>query len=184
MRSRGARRGPGSGPDLTIFEIPGELVVRLARAQDVAEIGALAAGAYVGAGFVSEDDEYVGELRDAAGRREGAELWVAAVADRICGTVTYCPPGSVYRELAAPGEGEFRMLAVVPEARGKGIARALVRRCLERTAELGLNALVLCSMVEMTPAHALYVASGFRRDPALDWEPVPGVRLVGFRATI
>jgi hypothetical protein len=39
----------------------------------------------------------------------------------------------------------------------------------------------LSSLPEMTAAHALYAASGFRRAPELDWNPVPRVRLWAFR---
>jgi GNAT superfamily N-acetyltransferase len=80
----------------------------------------------------------------------------------------------VYRELAGPGEGEFRMLAVDPSARRRGLAKALVGRCRDRCRELGLDGLVLCTLEEMAPAHALYRSLGFRRDPGLDWEPAPG----------
>jgi GNAT superfamily N-acetyltransferase len=76
------------------------------------------------------------------------------------------------------------MLAVDPATRGRGLGRALVRRCLERCAELGLSGLVLCSLEEMTPAHALYRSLGFWRDRDLDWEPAPGVCLIGFRTDV
>jgi hypothetical protein len=36
-------------------------------------------------------------------------------------------------------------------------------------------------MTSMTAAHRLYARLGFRRDPGLDWSPVPGVDLVAFR---
>jgi len=43
--------------------------------------------------------------------------------------------------------------------------------------------LVLCSMQEMSPAHALYTSMGFVRDPALDWKVDSDVTLIGFRTT-
>ena len=52
----------------------------------------------------------------------------------LLGSVTSCPPGSPWRELSVEGEGEFRMLAVAPAARGRGVGEALVRQCEERAA--------------------------------------------------
>jgi ribosomal protein S18 acetylase RimI-like enzyme len=162
----------------------GSLALRLAEPADTTTVGDLTVRAYAEAGYLSVDDDYATELRDAESRRLGAELWVATVDGGVCATVTFCPPGSVFRELARPGEGELRMLAVDPCVRGRGLGRALVGTCLRRCAALGLDFLVLCSLEEMTPAHALYRAQGFRRDAGLDWEPAPGVRLVGFRADV
>jgi ribosomal protein S18 acetylase RimI-like enzyme len=168
--------------DSSTGSVAGDTVVlRLAAPADVSAVGDLTVRAYVDDGYVAADDDYAGQLRAAEDRFRDAELWVATVGDTVSATVTFCPPGSVYRELAGPGEGEFRMLAVDPSARRRGLAKALVGRCRDRCRELGLDGLVLCTLEEMAPAHALYRSLGFRRDPGLDWEPAPGVRLVGFR---
>ncbi len=62
--------------------------------------------------------------------------------------------------MARPGEGEFRMLAVAPSARGRGVAEALVRTCVERSVELGYTALVLSSMPVQQPAQRIYARLG------------------------
>jgi ribosomal protein S18 acetylase RimI-like enzyme len=130
-------------------------------------------------------DGYVARLRDAATRDREAELWVATPEDRddeILGCVTLCPPGSPWRELSGgPDEGEFRMLAVAPEARGRGVGEALARMCLDRFRAEGARAVVICSLPQMTSAHRIYERLGFRRVPELDWSPVPGVELHGYR---
>ena len=103
-------------------------------------------------------------------------MYVATLADLpgvLAGTVTFCPEGSPWSELARPGEGEFRMLAVAPEARRRGVAEALVGVCLERSTELGYTAVVLCSLPQQEPAHRIYRRLGFRRTPDLDWSPRP-----------
>ncbi len=164
--------------------MPGGIEIRLAGADDVGAVSDLTVRSYVDAGFVAAGDDYVAELGDAAGRLSGAELWVATVEGQVRASVTFCPPGRSYRELAGPGEAEFRMLAVHPVARGLGLARALVRRCFDRCAELELTGMVLCSLPDMTAAHALYASLGFHREPRLDWRPAPGVVLLGFRATV
>ena len=158
--------------------------IRLARMAEADQIGELTLRAYATDGFISAEDDYAAELTDAAGRLAGAEVWVATVAGDLLGTVTFCAPGSPYRELARDREGEFRMLAIDPAARGRGLALALVQRCLDRCTELGLSEVVLCSMAEMSVAHSLYASMGFVRDPSLDWEPARGVVLLGFRAPV
>jgi ribosomal protein S18 acetylase RimI-like enzyme len=158
------------------------LVIRPAHDDELAAVGALTFDAYAADGFVMPESDYATQLRDATGRAREAELYVAVGEDgSLIGTVTYCPEGSAYREVAAPGEGEFRMLAVAPGARGRGVAEALVRMCVERSVELGYDALVLSSMPLQEQAHRLYARVGFRRTPELDWKPVPTVDLIAFR---
>ncbi len=153
--------------------------VRLARDDELDDVGAVTLAAY--APFVPAGSEYAAQLRDARARAAGAELYVAVGDDgRVRGTVTGCPPGSPWRELAARDEGEFRMLAVDPAWAGRGVGTALVRRVLDRAREDGARGMVLCSMAEMTPAHRLYERLGFVRDPARDWSPVAGVALLAF----
>ena len=72
------------------------------------------------------------------------------------------------------------MLAVAPEQRRRGVARALVGVCLERAIEHGYTAVVLSSLAEQTRAHRLYEGLGFRRLPDRDWSPAEGVVLWAF----
>ncbi len=153
--------------------------VRLAEPDELARVGEITAAAY--AEFTTgPDDSYVERLRDAASRAVQAELWVATEHGDLLGTVTWCPPGSPWRELAKPNEGELRMLAVAPAARGRGAGRALVERCEERARGDGATAMVLSSLPQMTAAHRIYLQGGYRRAPERDWSPVPGVQLIAF----
>lgn len=128
------------------------------------------------------DDPYLERLSDAAARHRDAELWVATPegSDEVLGNVTVCPPGSPWREIARADEGEFRMLAVTPSARGRGVGEALARLAIRRAAEQGADAVAISSLADMHAAHRLYARLGFVRDPARDWSPTPGVRLVAF----
>ncbi len=94
--------------------------------------------------------------------------------------MTFCPQGSPWGELAQPGEGEFRMLAVRPSARGQGVAQALLSLVLERSRELGYHAIVLSTLPDMAGAHRLYQRMGFRRLPERDWSPAQDVDLIAF----
>jgi GNAT superfamily N-acetyltransferase len=159
------------------------LEVRRAAPSELEEVGRLTAAVYVGDGFMPETDDYVHVLSDAAGRADAAELWVAVDDDRIVGTVTFAPVGSEYREIARDDEGEFRMLAVDGQARGRGVGLALVQRCLDRSRELGYDGVRMSTMDRMTTAHRVYERLGFTRAPEDDWQPVPGVTLLAYALT-
>ena len=100
----------------------------------------------------------------------------------MLGSVTFCPVGSAYREIARADEGEFRMLAVSPSARGRGVGQELVALCLRRSRELGYAGVRMSTMDEMTSAHRIYGRLGFTRAPEDDWSPEPGVNLLAYAA--
>jgi GNAT superfamily N-acetyltransferase len=158
--------------------------VRRADVADFAAVAQVIVDAYVADGILTPGDDYAQVLANSAGRAANAELWVATISGAIVGSITFCPPGSSYRELARDGQGEFRMLGVAPAARGRGVAKALVAHCFDRCVDLDLNEIVICSMEVMTSAHALYDSFGFVRDESLDWRPIPDVLLLGFRAAV
>jgi hypothetical protein len=54
-----------------------------------------------------------------------------------------------------------------------------VEQCLDLSRAAGHSRMVICSQSTMVAAHALYERLGFVREPALDWQPVPGVELLG-----
>lgn len=157
------------------------LAVRPADRGELAAVGRLTLEAYAADGYLDEDDLYAAHLLDAGARAEAGLLLVAELDGQLVGTVTFCPPGSSFSEVALPGEGEFRMLAVAPAARRHGVAEALVRACIDRSRELGHHAVVLSSLPVQVAAHRLYRRLGFRRTPERDWSPREGIDLLGFR---
>ncbi|HEX5569477.1 MAG TPA: GNAT family N-acetyltransferase [Streptomyces sp.] len=166
-----------------------DITIRAARPEELDAVGELTARAYLADGLLGlgENDPYLPELRGARHRAEHAQLLVAVGPSDtggggggVLGTVTFTAHGGKYAELAGPGEGEFRMLAVRPEARGRGVGEALVRECVERARTLGLERLVLSSQSRMRTAHRLYRRLGFVRTPQRDWEPLPGLTLLAF----
>ncbi|MFI5733872.1 GNAT family N-acetyltransferase [Kribbella sp. NPDC051587] len=152
--------------------------IRRAQPDEYDAVGELTVEAYSHDGFVR--GEYAMTLRAAADRAVQAELWVAADADGLLGTVTYCPAGSPYREIGLDDEGEFRMLGVAGRARGLGIGTALTEHCIEQTRSRGLPRIVLSSAVYMKTAHRIYERLGFERLPERDWSPVAGIDLYAF----
>jgi ribosomal protein S18 acetylase RimI-like enzyme len=161
-----------------------EIRVRRATAEDYPAAGAVTLAAYQP--FLrGPDDDYAAWLVDAAARDAEAELWVA-VGDGgdLLGCVTLCPPGSPWREIARDDEGEFRMLAVSPDAQGRGVGRALVQLVLDRFHGDGAAAVVMSSLAEMRTAHRLYERLGFTRLTERDWHPLPEITLIAFRRTL
>ncbi|MEJ7833284.1 MAG: GNAT family N-acetyltransferase [Nocardioides sp.] len=156
--------------------------LRRATPEDHGPIGAVTIAAYEEFLLGAEDD-YRHRLLDTAGRDREAELWVATAEDsnEILGTVTICPEGSPWRELAEEGQGEFRMLAVSPAARRRGVGEALTQMVVDRLRAQGATSIVMSSLSEMAGAHRLYGRLGFERAPELDWHPVPEVSLIAFR---
>ncbi|AKH84704.1 acetyltransferase [Streptomyces sp. CNQ-509] len=171
-----------------------DFTVRPVRPEEYERAGELVAEAYLADGLLTfgEDDAYVHELRDVHRRAaaERAEVLVAvegdarAVGGDVLGSVTFVTAGSPFAELSGPGEGEFRMLAVAREARGRGVGEALVRACLDRSRELGAHRVVLSSTPQMGTAHRLYERLGFVRTPARDWLPLPDLPLWAFVADL
>ena len=162
--------------------------IRLARPEELPVVGEVTVAAYAPF-LLGPDDPYAARLRDTAARTGQAELWVAVSDDghgpaEVLGSVTTCPPGSPWREIARPDEGEFRMLSVAPGAQGQGVGAALVEHVLAHYRRAGARAVVLSSLVEMVAAHRLYARHGFTRLPDRDWSPVPDVHLIAFGTTL
>jgi ribosomal protein S18 acetylase RimI-like enzyme len=158
------------------------LEIRHAAAAEFPVLADLCAVAY--APFVGGDHMYLAELRDVARRAAQAELLVAADDGRVRGTVTFVPDGGTFGEIAGPQEAEFRMLAVDPAARGRGVGTALLRRVLDDSRRRGRTGVVCSSLPEMRAAHRIYERLGFRRVPQRDWSPIPGVELLAFAVSL
>ncbi|MEJ7585315.1 MAG: GNAT family N-acetyltransferase [Acidimicrobiales bacterium] len=160
--------------------------IRTVRAAEHEGLAALTVEAYTSLpGDVIQPD-YRAELADVAGRAAVATVLVAVdSAGALLGGVTLVPgPDNPLAEHTVDGASSMRMLAVAPDVQGQGIGEALVRACIARTAGAGATELVLHTAGWMHSAHRLYARLGFRRDPALDWTPAPGVDLLGFRLSL
>jgi ribosomal protein S18 acetylase RimI-like enzyme len=161
------------------------VTVRAAVPADYDAIARVSVAAYEADGQLKDGGFYAATLADVASRAVAGELYVAVDgADAVLGAVTFVLHGSAYAELSGPGEAEFRMLAVDPAVQGRGVGEALARACVRRAGELGCSAVVICTRDFAASAQRLYARLGFVREPALDWSPGPGVRLLGLRLTL
>lgn len=162
-----------------------DTTIRPAADGDLAQLGRLTVRAYVAGGHLAATDAYLVQLADPAGRREGCDLLVAVDGDGgLLGGVSLVHPHSPQREIAGPGEAEIRVLAVDPDAQGRGVGAALVAACLDRARAAGYPAVALCVIEGNEGAARLYDRFGFVRDPDRDWEPGPGVRLRAYRLAL
>lgn len=170
--------------------LPPAPVIREARPEEYAAAGQVTLAAYQQDGLLAGTDDYAETLLDTKRRAHEASLLVAVdeaagkAESSVLGTATYCPPGSPYHELSGPGEGEFRMLAVAPAARGRGVGELLVRTILRLARADGHRAVVLSTTTGAHRAHRLYERLGFGRVPDRDWQPVPGLTLIAYRREI
>jgi ribosomal protein S18 acetylase RimI-like enzyme len=116
----------------------------------------------------------------------GVERIVAELNGVIVGSVVLFPAhtnayGRTVFELQYP---EIRMLAVSPEARGKGIAAALVLECIRRAKISGFQSIGLHTADYMESAVKLYQRMGFQRQPEFDFEPAnDGIIVKGYQLT-
>jgi ribosomal protein S18 acetylase RimI-like enzyme len=160
-----------------------DFVIRTARPGDFTALGELTTQVYRDLlPPLKEARSYLDRMRDVRSRAGDTELLVAVdrADGEVLGGVSFVRPGSTYANVAGPGEGEFRLLAVAPAAQGRGVGEGLVRACLERAAELGLRRVVMATQPNMLTAHRLYTRLGFVRTPERDMSPLPGVSLWTF----
>ena len=129
--------------------------LRRIRPEEHAAAGDVCVAAYVPF-LLTAEDSYRAKLHDVARRDAEAEVWVAVDGDDLLGCVTHCPPGSPWHEIGLSHEGEFRMLAVHPDATGRGVGTALATLCEDFARAEGATAMALSSLHAMTGAHRIY----------------------------
>lgn len=116
--------------------------------------------------------------------QENVERIVAEIDGSIVGSVALFPAKTdayegLVDELDYP---EIRMLAVTPNARGKGVAAALISECMKRAKAQGFPAIGLHTADFMVSAMKLYERMGFERLPQYDFEPADdGIIVKAFR---
>ncbi len=115
-----------------------------------------------------------------------AALIVAERDGVIVGSVLLDPLETTTDATADANAGwpELRLLAVAPEARGRGVGRALLEECIRRARRAGSAALGLHTEDIMEVAMRMYEHSGFVRVPEVDFSPAAGVLVKGYRLSL
>ena len=166
--------------------MPSSYVVRDATASDRDAIRELTLRVYSEYARVMTPDAWAGldaAVRSALAEEDVAQRIVADDHGTLIGSVLLYPPAtSAYGGLAGASRvPELRLLAVAPEARGRGVGRTLVEECIRRARRDGATELGLHTSRSMVAAIQLYTRMGFERAPELDFQP-PGAELVeGYR---
>ena len=114
------------------------------------------------------------------------ERIVAERAGRVVGSVLLYPPrANAYAQGAVSASWpEVRLMAVLPGARGQGVATTLLRECERRARRTGATTLGLHTMDAMQAALRLYEREGFVRAPELDFHPAEDVLVKGYRLSL
>jgi GNAT superfamily N-acetyltransferase len=122
-----------------------------------------------------------------ANSNQDIERIVAELDGKIIGSVVLYPAHSDAYEgnVEKLNYPEIRMLAVDPEAQGKGIATALISECIERAKAKGCLAIGLHTGAFMKRAMSLYERLGFEHIPQYDFEPAnDGIIVKAYRLTL
>ncbi len=132
------------------------------------EAGRVAAEAY--REFVRSEDEdwnrYLGMIADVSGRADRTVVLVAWEDGRIIGTATLELDDRIEPDddpPLRPHEAHIRMLGVLPDARGRGIATQLMVACEDRAREAGRTLMTLHTTARMTAAQRMYESLGYIR---------------------
>ena len=152
------------------------VLVRLARTEELGRVAKVSVTAYTHDYDLPAD--YVASIADVAPRAREHEVWVAQdrATGSLLGTVTTPRPDANLSPLGREGELDFRLLAVAPAARGRGIGALLTAHVVVLARSRGLKRVVLNSGPDMIGAHRLYERLGFERLPARETTLLPDGR--------
>lgn len=101
----------------------------------------------------------------------GGELLLAKRGDHVLGCIALKP--------LEPKVAEIKRLFVRPQARGKGVGKALVEAAITTASKAGYGEIKLDTLAEMQAAIALYKAAGFAPIPPYGTHPYPGLVTLG-----
>lgn len=161
-----------------------QLEIREARPDEFEEAGRATIAAYAeffAPDGVDEDIEYLRAVGDVSGRAARTTILVAIDEGRIVGCVTLELDGRTDDdEGPLPQEhAHIRMLGVLPEARGRGIGRALMAECERHAREADKSVMTLHTTHLMAAAQVMYAGMGYERTD--DWVLPDGFVLLGYR---
>jgi GNAT superfamily N-acetyltransferase len=156
-----------------------EYTVRVAKENEFETIGKLLVKVYSqleGFPGVDEQPDYYKMLENvgALTAKPGVELLVAVSSDGVPGGAVvffndmqfYGSGGSATREKNASG---FRLLAVDPQLRGKGLGKLLTYECIRKARANHHENLVIHTTRSMMTAWKMYESIGFKRADDLDF---------------
>lgn len=116
-------------------------------------------------------EAYLREVCDTSTRASSSRLLVAELDSDVVGSVTFVPDAIHDGHPWPPGGSVIRLLAVHPQARRRGVARALSLYCIDLARRQGAAFVALHTAPFMTAARSLYQSLNFQRAPSHDFNP-------------
>ena len=104
----------------------------------------------------------------------GGDLLLAKRGDHVLGCIALRP-------LEPPHIAEIKRLFVRPQARGKGVGKALIGAAIAAAKQFGYDEIKLDTLPQMEGAIALYKATGFVPIPPYGSHPYPGLVTLGWK---
>ena len=147
------------------FDDDAPVRIRLVRPHELDAVARLTVEAYTRDYRLSET--YRRSLVEVHDRARSGEVWVAedTATGELLGTVWTPREGSRLSDVARDDELDFRLLAVAPDARGRGIGAALTEHVIGLARIRGVRRVVLNTGSSMVGAQRLYERLGFVRLP-------------------
>lgn len=106
-------------------------------------------------------------LRNIKERAEVAEFIIYRSGNDIIGSVAYCPAGKGDPTIFKPDTASLLLLAVHPQHRGQGIAKALTIECIAKAKNDKASSIGLFTSELMQSAQSLYRSLGFQQESEL-----------------
>jgi GNAT superfamily N-acetyltransferase len=156
------------------------MLIRDAKPSELPEIGTIRVAAYRADGFLAPGSGYEPTLRGLGADGDGHVLVAAGDDGALLGTVMLQGGPAGGPIVTGPDVAEIRALAVRPEARGRGLGRALLSAVIDLAVREHVRHLVLYTQAGMKAAHRLYADAGFVRLPEQDWSPQQDVDLLAY----
>lgn len=162
------------------------ITIASATIEDRPAIAELTRRSYSHYGLDSDPDwwkRYEQLTRDTLLFEERAERVVALQGNQLVGSVLLCPPyeWELDGKTICNPYPEMRLLAVSAEFRDRGIGGLLIADCERRTANGGFDSITLHTTELMQTAKSMYERRGYKRYPRIDFQPVPGFIVWGYR---
>jgi GNAT superfamily N-acetyltransferase len=166
-------------------------IVRNAQPGEFKKIGEMMVQVYSQLdGFLNPADHpgYYNMLRNVGDLTQtpGTELLVATDDDRLAGAVVYFNDMKYYSSGGTATQTQnaagFRLLAVDPATRGRGIGKLLTLYCIDKARANNRKLLIIHTTMAMQTAWKMYETIGFKRAEDLDFMQ-SDLAVFGFRLT-
>ena len=127
-------------------------------------------------------ERYSQSILDVRSRMTESELLIAVEDGEIVGSATFYPARLKRTQSEWPPEWTgARLIAVLPERRGRGIGKAIVEECISISRDQNAAAFALHTTPYMELARGMYERMGFVRVPEYDFHPRPGLTVMAYK---